>query len=97
MGSAGQEEVFFGIDFGTTNSAIAMFQPGRQVQLTRFHFRGEEMPACRSVLDSSSRRLLTASATSMAFLILKRLNVTSMPKKKAAWFSRSNPIFPVAL
>jgi len=50
MGSAGQEDVFFGIDFGTTNSAVAMFQPGRQVQLARFRFRGEEMPACRSVL-----------------------------------------------
>jgi len=50
MASAGEEEVFFGIDFGTTNSAVAMFQPGRQVQLARFYFRGEEMPACRSVL-----------------------------------------------
>lgn len=50
MGSGGQEEVFFGIDFGTTNSAVAMLQPGKQVQLARFSFRGEDMPACRSVL-----------------------------------------------
>src|SRR5215469_14185169 len=50
MGSAGQEEIFFGIDFGTTNSAVAMLRPGKEPQLARFSFRGEEMPACRSVL-----------------------------------------------
>lgn len=45
-----RREVFFGIDFGTTNSAVAMFEPGRQVQLASFSFRGEEVPSCRSVL-----------------------------------------------
>jgi hypothetical chaperone protein len=48
MSSAGQ--VFFGIDFGTTNSAVAMLQPGKELQLARFTFRGEEIPSCRSVL-----------------------------------------------
>ncbi|HKR26632.1 MAG TPA: Hsp70 family protein [Acidobacteriaceae bacterium] len=46
---AGQQ-VFFGIDFGTTNSAVAMFEPGKKVRLARFWFRAEEIPACRSVL-----------------------------------------------
>lgn len=50
MGSAGQQDVSFGIDFGTTNSAVAMMQPGKEVQLARFAFRSEEMQACRSVL-----------------------------------------------
>lgn len=50
MGSTGQEDVYFGIDFGTTNSAVAMLQHGKEVQLARFRFRGEDMPACRSVL-----------------------------------------------
>ncbi len=50
MGSTGQRQVFFGIDFGTTNSAVAMFEPGKEVQLARFSFRGEESPSCRSVL-----------------------------------------------
>lgn len=50
MGSGGQEEVFFGIDFGTTNRTIAMLQPGKELQLARFSFGGEEMPACASVL-----------------------------------------------
>jgi len=50
MSSAGQGEVFFGIDFGTTNSAVAMLQPGKELQLARFTFRGEEIPSCRSVL-----------------------------------------------
>lgn len=50
MSRGGQDQVFFGIDFGTTNSAVAMLQPGREVQLLRFQFRGEEIPSCRSVL-----------------------------------------------
>lgn len=50
MGSTGRGEVFFGIDFGTTNSAVAMLQPGRNLQLALFSFRGEEMAACRSML-----------------------------------------------
>jgi hypothetical chaperone protein len=50
MGSAEQRQVFFGIDFGTTNSAIAMAEPGKATQLARFQFRGEETPSCRSVL-----------------------------------------------
>jgi hypothetical chaperone protein len=41
---------FFGVDFGTTNSAVAMLQPGKELQLVRFSFRGEETLACRSVL-----------------------------------------------
>ena len=50
MGSDGQGQVFFGIDFGTTNSAVAMLMPGKEIQLARFSFRGEEIPSCRSVL-----------------------------------------------
>lgn len=50
MGSTGQGEIFFGIDFGTTNSAVAMLQPGKGLQLARFSFREEETHACRSVL-----------------------------------------------
>lgn len=49
MGADGQP-VFFGIDFGTTNSAVAMLQPGKELHLVRFSFRGEETQACRSVL-----------------------------------------------
>ena len=50
MGSGGQEKFFFGIDFGTTNSAVAMLEPGGGLQLARFSFRGVEIPSCRSVL-----------------------------------------------
>jgi hypothetical chaperone protein len=50
MGVAGREEVFFGLDFGTTNCAVAMLPPAGEMRLARFSFRGEEMPACRSVL-----------------------------------------------
>ena len=50
MDSGGQGQVSFGIDFGTTNSAVAMVHPGGAVQLVRFSFRGEEIPSCRSVL-----------------------------------------------
>lgn len=50
MGLDGQPQVFFGIDFGTTNSAVAMLIPGKEIQLARFSFRGEEIPSCRSVL-----------------------------------------------
>lgn len=47
--SAG-EQAYFGIDFGTTNSAVAMLQPGGDVRLAHFRFRGEAIPVCRSVL-----------------------------------------------
>ncbi len=50
MGSSGQRQVTFGIDFGTTNSAVAMLQRGCEPQLARFSFRGEDIPAGRSVL-----------------------------------------------
>jgi hypothetical chaperone protein len=50
MASDEQEQVFFGIDFGTTNSAVAMLEPGRGVHLAHFRFRGAEVPSCRSVL-----------------------------------------------
>jgi hypothetical chaperone protein len=50
MGSSDREQVFFGIDFGTTNCAVAMLQPGRGVQLAHFSFHGEAIPVCRSVL-----------------------------------------------
>jgi hypothetical chaperone protein len=50
MGSVKHEQIFFGIDFGTTNSAVAMLHPGRRVQLAHFSFRGETIPICRSVL-----------------------------------------------
>jgi len=44
------EQAFFGVDFGTTNSAVALYHPGRPVELARFTFRGEALPSCRSVL-----------------------------------------------
>jgi hypothetical chaperone protein len=52
MGAAGQQ-AFFGIDFGTTNSAVALCLPDgprQSVRLANFSFRGEQVPACRSVL-----------------------------------------------
>ena len=50
MGADERRQAFFGIDFGTTNSAVAMLRPGEEVRLARFAFRGEEISACRSVL-----------------------------------------------
>lgn len=44
------QQVSFGIDFGTTNSCVALLPPGGEVRLARFTFRGEETPSCRSVL-----------------------------------------------
>src|SRR5437899_2302074 len=41
---------FQGIDFGTTNSAIALADPGGEVTLARFDLRGAAVPVCRSVL-----------------------------------------------
>jgi hypothetical chaperone protein len=50
MGSGRRQQIFFGIDFGTTNSAVAMHEPGKELRLLRFAFRGTEIPAGRSVL-----------------------------------------------
>jgi len=50
MGSGSREQVSFGIDFGTTNCAVAMLSPGNDIQLANFPFRGESIPVSRSVL-----------------------------------------------
>ncbi|MBS1802037.1 MAG: Hsp70 family protein [Acidobacteria bacterium] len=50
MGSGDREQAFFGIDFGTTNCAVAMLQHGKGIELANFSFRGETIPVCRSVL-----------------------------------------------
>jgi hypothetical chaperone protein len=50
VGADERRQVYFGIDFGTTNSAVAMLRPGGEVQLVRFSFQGEEISSCRSVL-----------------------------------------------
>src|SRR3569833_1900969 len=50
MGLSNREQTFFGIDFGTTNCAVAMLQPGREIDLANFSFRGDSIPACRSAL-----------------------------------------------
>ena len=50
MASTAPQQAFIGVDFGTTNSAAALYQPGQPVQLARFAFRGESVPSCRSVL-----------------------------------------------
>jgi hypothetical chaperone protein len=50
MGVPNRDQVSFGIDFGTTNCAVAMAQPGKEIQLANFAFRGEAIPVCRSVL-----------------------------------------------
>jgi hypothetical chaperone protein len=39
-----------GIDFGTTNSSVALAGPDGQIQLASFSFRGEAIPSFRSVL-----------------------------------------------
>ena len=45
-----QRQVFFGVDFGTTNRSVALLQPGREARLIRFHFVPKSCPPCRSVL-----------------------------------------------
>jgi len=50
MGTGDRGQVFFGVDFGTTNSAIAMLRPGGELQLAQFSFRGEAIPSSRSLL-----------------------------------------------
>lgn len=48
--ASGGRPASIGIDFGTTNSAVAIHEPGKEIRLVRFAFRGEEIAACRSVL-----------------------------------------------
>ena len=39
-----------GIDFGTTNSSVALVTPGAAVELASFSFMGAQIPSFRSVL-----------------------------------------------
>jgi hypothetical chaperone protein len=41
---------YIGIDFGTTNSSVALLDQDGQVKLASFSFRGEAIPSFRSVL-----------------------------------------------
>ena len=46
-----------GLDFGTTNSAIAMATPGREARLATFDDGGQQTTTCRSVLYFSPENL----------------------------------------
>ncbi len=59
MASSEHLQAVFGIDFGTTNSAVCMLQPSRPLQLVRFSFRGEETSSCRSILYFEQSRTAT--------------------------------------
>ena len=50
MGPGSLGQISFGIDFGTTNCAVAMLSPGNEIRLCNFSFRGEAIPVFRSVL-----------------------------------------------
>ena len=45
-----ENQVFIGIDFGTTNSSVALVTPGSEVHLASFSFLGAQIPSFRSVL-----------------------------------------------
>ena len=50
MCAHGPQKGRIGIDFGTTNSSVALLGEDGQVKLTTFSFRGEPIPSFRSVL-----------------------------------------------
>lgn len=50
MRSGENGTAFIGIDFGTTNSSVALMEGSGPVQLASFAFRGEQIPSFRSVL-----------------------------------------------
>lgn len=50
MRANGDHPAFIGIDFGTTNSSVALLAGDAPVQLASFAFRGEQIPSFRSVL-----------------------------------------------
>ena len=45
-----ESQAFIGIDFGTTNSSVALVMPGSEVELASFSFLGAQIPSFRSVL-----------------------------------------------
>ncbi|KAA6463196.1 Hsp70 family protein [Acidobacteria bacterium AB60] len=47
---SGDPTAHIGIDFGTTNSSVALHVPGSPVQLASFSFLGAQIPSFRSVL-----------------------------------------------
>jgi hypothetical chaperone protein len=47
---ASENHASIGIDFGTTNSSVALMTPGADVQLASFSYLGAQIPSFRSVL-----------------------------------------------
>lgn len=50
MRANGSQAVSIGIDFGTTNSSVALIDGSSEVQLASFSFQGVQIPSFRSVL-----------------------------------------------
>src|SRR5438270_11724787 len=50
-----------GLDFGTTNSSIALARSDRTVQIARFPYRGAETESFRSLLYLERERIATRS------------------------------------
>src|SRR5580692_13599 len=50
MRASDHQAAHIGIDFGTTNSSVALVTPGAAVELASFSFLGAQIPSFRSVL-----------------------------------------------
>ena len=61
---ASENQAFIGIDFGTTNSSVALVTPGAEVRLASFSFLGEQIPSFRSVLYIEQLKTATGAKRS---------------------------------
>jgi hypothetical chaperone protein len=67
MPARAPDPAFIGIDFGTTNSSVALARSDAEVQLASFSFRGAQIPSFRSVLYFEQTRSASGARRAHAY------------------------------
>jgi hypothetical chaperone protein len=67
MPARASDPAFIGIDFGTTNSSVALARSDAEVQLASFSFRGAQIPFFRSVLYFEQTRSASGARRAHAY------------------------------
>ena len=75
---------FIGLDFGTTNSTVAIKSPNSPIQIATFPFRGEQTPSFRSVLYFEQVKSAAGPGAPTPSPAPPQSSIISKPMKRAA-------------